>query len=268
VAAGALADGTVAYYRRHHQAWSKIFGEKPLEEILPLDLMLFGVSWHRVQAVKRLFRWAVDSGIAATNPVASVKKPPAGERKRILNRGEQARALRSTNRPFREFLLAIRESMARPQEVRDLDWQDLRYTDAGVMYAVKSEFKGRRRRRDPSARRVIPMSLRLRRLIERRSRRLNRKCSGRIFRNTRGQPWTTNATRIAMAAARARAGLVDGGERVVCYTWRHTAATAATLKGLRDKILAELLGHTSTRTTARYQHVDAVELVDLYCSLA
>ena len=48
---------------------------------------------------------------------------------------------------------------------------------------------------------------------------------------------------------------------MVCYTWRHSAATEATLRGIRDRVLAELLGHASTRMTERYQHLDFADLV-------
>jgi integrase/recombinase XerD len=53
---------------------------------------------------------------------------------------------------------------------------------------------------------------------------------------------------------------IDLADDVVPYTLRHTAATRATVAGVRDKLLAELLGHTSTRTTARYQHPNVEDL--------
>jgi integrase len=44
------------------------------------------------------------------------------------------------------------------------------------------------------------------------------------------------------------------GENVVAYTFRHTAATRACTSGVPDPVLADLMGHTSTDTTRRYQH--------------
>ena len=44
------------------------------------------------------------------------------------------------------------------------------------------------------------------------------------------------------------------GENVVAYTLRHTAATRACTSGVPDRVLADLMGHTSTDTTRRYQH--------------
>jgi integrase len=269
VQSGAMAPGTRAYYLRHHKNFDKNFGERQLQSIRPIDLMLWGTSWHRVQAVKRLFKWSVEAGIADNNPVAAVPKPPPGQRNRVLGRRDQSKALRTALRPFREFLMGMRGTMARPQEIRELKWDELHYNAVGAMYGVQHEFKGRRRRRNQLTRRIIPISPRLQRLIERIGRRPGRRVLPFIFLNSRRRPWSANAARLAMARLRRRVGLdVAGDEKIVCYSWRHTAATAATMAGLRDKILAELMGHTSTRTTARYQHLDATELLDAYRIIA
>jgi site-specific recombinase XerD len=45
---------------------------------------------------------------------------------------------------------------------------------------------------------------------------------------------------------------------------RHTGATAAVRAGIRDFALAELLGHASTRTTARYVHLQPDDLRGLF----
>lgn len=257
---GAMAKGTHAYYLHHLSNWSAKFGDTDVSLIRPIDLMLWGKCWHAVQAVKRLFRWAEDAGLIVASPVARVRKPPAGRRTRVLDRREQLQALRRANRPFRYFLLALRESIARPQEVRELRWSELVQLPSGMLYACQAEFKGRRRRSNPNATRVIPISPRLQRLLERLRRRRSSP-EGCIFVNTRGLPWTGNAVRIAMATLRIDAKLAGGEERVVCYTWRHTAATAATIRGLPDRVLADLMGHTTTRTTARYQHLKAEDLL-------
>ena len=257
---GAMAKGTHAYYLHHLSNWSAEFGDRDVSLVKPVDLMLWGTSWHAVQAVKRLFRWAEDAGVIVASPVARVRKPPSGRRTRVLDLREQLRALRRANRCFRDFLLAMRESIARPQEIRELRWTELVQLPSGMLYACQAEFKGRRRRTNPNATRIIPISPRLQRLLERLRRRRSAP-EGHIFLNTRGLPWTGNAVRIAMATLRIGAKLEAGGERVVCYTWRHTAATAATIRGLPDRVLADLMGHTTTRTTARYQHLKAEDLV-------
>lgn len=262
---GVMARGTFFYYRLHFAAFCQLHGAKPVVELKPIDLMLWGTYWHRVQAIKRLFKWGLEAGIVPVNPVAHVPKPPPGQRNRVLSPIEQCRALRGANREFRGFLQALRGSIARPLEIRDLVWPQLVRTASGILYICQAEFKGRRRRKNPHAKRVIPVSARLGRLLVR-LRRRRPESRGHVFLNTAGQAWTGNAVRIAMAELRGRVGLAagDDDEHVVCYTWRHTAATAATARGLRDRVLAELMGHTSTRTTARYQHLSADQVLVAY----
>ena len=58
------------------------------------------------------------------------------------------------------------------------------------------------------------------------------------FFNAKIAPWTANAVRLRVARLRLRAGLAPdgGGEEVVAYTLRHTAATEASARGLRDRL--------------------------------
>ena len=85
-----------------------------------------------------------------------------------------------------------------------------------------------------------------------------------MFLDSDGHPWTANAVRCRMRRLRAKLdfGPDENGEQVVAYTMRHTAATRASSRGIRDKVLAELMGHTSTMTTQRYQHLQADHLAD------
>ena len=62
-----------------------------------------------------------------------------------------------------------------------------------------------------------------------------------------------------------KAGLNTEGERVVCYTLRHTGATNAMRAGIQTTLLAKIMGHAKVTTTQRYQHptsLDMVEAVD------
>ncbi len=52
----------------------------------------------------------------------------------------------------------------------------------------------------------------------------------------------------------------EHGENVVAYTLRHTGGTRATAQGVRDRVLADLMGHAQTTTTRRYQHLQTEHL--------
>lgn len=258
VAAGRARPRTLAYYRDQLEPFVRHAGAAlAVAELVPWHLEECKTGWHSVQAVQRLFNWGTRMGLVGFNPFAQVERPPPGRRRRVLDRGELARLLRCCPRPFRRFLIALRRTMARPQELRSLVWGQL---EASGRAFVLDDFKGKRRRRDGVELRVIALDGYTSRLLLRLRRGAGP--AAPVFVNRRGQAWTSNALRLAMRRARRRAGLDAGGELVVCYTLRHSGATEATAAGVGDRQLADLLGHASTRTTARYQHLRIGHLVE------
>lgn len=234
----------------------------PVAELIPWDLESFKSGWHSVQAVQRLLNWSVEMGLVKESPFARVSRPDPGRRERTLDRPELARLLRSTTRAFRRFLVAMYRTLARPGELRSLKWEHLH--ESGRFFQLRT-FKAKRKRKDrDGAGRVRQIALDgwMRRLVARLAQKPHAP-GDFVFLNCRGDPWNRNSLRCAMRKARSRAGLDHaGGERVVCYTLRHSAATEATARGVADRRLADVLGHTTTRTTARYQHLGAEALVD------
>lgn len=270
------AKNTVDNYKRYIRGFIKSTRNKALSKLKPLDLLKWGKTWHRIQAVQRLFGWAVnEADILKRNPFKTVKKPRPGERRRVLSRLQVVSILRNTDRHFRNFLLCMRETIARPQEVRAFRWESLHTPTSGIKLADAlcdgsaffslEEYKGRERRKDPSKPRVILLTPRLGRLLARLASKC-KKLQGEIFRNSRGKPWTSNAVRCRMRRLRKKLGLGADyrGEQIVAYTFRHTQATEAVVRGIRDRMLAELMGHTSTRTTARYQHLETDHLREAF----
>lgn len=265
---------TAAYYRHHLAGFAGLVGSQLASDIKRGVLIAWGKSWHRVQAVQRCYNWAVeDAELLPVNPFRRVRRPPMRERKRILDARGVVRLMRATTPAFRVFLLAARETFARPQEVRAITWESLQWPGQpldferaarrGHIVAVLHDYKARRLRHDPNTPRVLLISPRLGRYLVRR-RNVGHELEGPIFVNERGRPWTGNAVRQAMARLRRQLHLSADhrGEHVVAYTIRHSQATQAAAAGIRDRLLAELMGHTSVRTTARYQHLDVRHLQD------
>lgn len=270
------AKGTAANYKRYIESFIASVKDKPIENLKPIDLLKWGTTWHKIQAIQRLFSWGVnDAQVLKRNPFKSVKKPRLGERKRTMSRFEIVTLCRASDRCFRDFMIAMRETIARPQEIRGLRWEFLSVArsnqtvlDAlplGEAFIVLDKYKGKERRRDPSKPRIILISKRLGRLLERVARR-RKQLKGIVFANSKGQAWTSNAVRCRMRALRKKLALTNDhrGEPIVAYTFRHTQATEAAAKGVRDRVLAELMGHTSTRTTARYQHLEHEHLKEAF----
>lgn len=265
---------TVAVYRLYLERFVRFFGDVPLAKLTPANVTTWSQKFHPVQAVQRLLAWChKEERSIASNPLEGMRKLKTGVRLRILSPEETLALLRGTDRAFRPFLVALRESIARPQEIRAVRPCDIRAAGgrpatedellAGEAFFELGAGKGFERRSDQSSVRIIPISPRLGRLLDRLLRH-DRAVTEPIFRNGRGRPWTANAVRCRLRRLRVRIGLeADArGERVVAYSFRHTGATAAAAAGLRDFTLARVLGHASTRTTARYVHLQAADVID------
>jgi integrase len=117
---------TLYYYRHHIQRFlDAIGGCRQAATVLPHEVEMFKTSWHSVQTAQRLYNWGATMGLVKENPIRTVKKPEVGQRQRILSPLETAHLLRAADRAFRPFLLAMRHTIARPQEVRALQWKHL-----------------------------------------------------------------------------------------------------------------------------------------------
>ena len=71
--------------------------------------------------------------------------------------------------------------------------------------------------------------------------------TGRVFRNTRGEPFTPNGISEAMRRIYRLAGV-----RGSCYSGRRTAATNMVDRGVNIRVVQEFLGHSNLATTAAY----------------
>lgn len=256
------------YLTRLYQA----VGDLDVSKISPAVVLSWCPKFHGVVSVQRLCSWLHrEARLLKTNPLAGMRKPRIGQRSRVLSRDEITRLLRASRPQLRAVLLCLRETIARPQEVRVLKWSNLRLPGgrlfdlpalvAGECFFFLNHFKGKDRRGDWKKVRVIPVSPRLGRLLARLwgpGRDLDQFC----FLNTAGEAWTPNAVRCGVRRLRGRNLIPDdgSGENWVAYSFRHSGATELASRGVRDFVLAELMGHSSTRTTARYVHVQPVKL--------
>lgn len=264
---------TVSVYRHYFEKFLKEVGDREASRVTKSDLAAWAVTWHQSQAIVRLYRWACDdAALLKTNPVAKFQHPPKGERRRVLSKREQTKLLGEADEDFRDLLIAYQQTFARPGELRRVTWNDLypkvspkalkNKLKNGDAFLVLWDYKNRRSRRLPNAPRVILLSPKVGRLI---CKLMGRKHADadNIFKTARGVAWTANALRCRWRRLRAKLGFTRdaNGEQIVPYTWRHTGATEASAHGIRDRILADVLGHVETSTTKRYQHLQTADLL-------
>lgn len=194
---------------------------------------------HWIRTARAVLRWSYDQGWARVLPkLPKLPKGAHAERDvdpadlwRVLDaiQGNAGRALR--------FMAAVG---ARPSEVCGLQWAHV-HADVGV--CVLPEHKTAERTDEPRALFLtddahealagMPPS------------------AGPVFRNRHGAPYTSGGLRAILRYA-ARRVLK---RTLTPYQLRHTFAQTASEKDVPVDVLARLLGHTTTRTTAIYYRV-------------
>jgi len=263
---------TTGAYRHYFESFLKAAGDQLLRDRVPATIKLGAKTWHRASALKRLFAWAtVEARVLDENPIVGMALPARGKRRRVASRSESITMLRRSKADLRKLLIAYRETFARPGEMRRVQWEDLRFGNGaetpeknladGSAYFLLHDFKDAAKRIHADAVRVILISPRLGRMLNR-LRRATPGARGAIFRTRRGKTWSANALRCRMRRLREQTGIVRDarGETIVPYTFRHTGATICAAAGVRDRQLADLLGHVETRTTSRYVHLSPDDL--------
>lgn len=257
-----IASSTRQWYRHQFSKLRRAAGKFPAAELRAHHLISVDFSYHFVRALKALYRWAADEELVPKSPFGKLRTPSCGQRNRTLTRKEMLRLYRAAGPSFRRFLFLAAHTLARPGELRLLKWGEVNLQERCLLL---TEFKAKERRRDGVKVRAIPLDRPATRMLGNlRDRRTDLAPDAPVLLAPKGRAWTRNGLRCAMRSARKKAGLDDAaGERVVCYTLRHTGATEATRRGMRDIALARRMGHTSTRTTARYQHLDTADLVQM-----
>ncbi len=192
-------------------------------------------------AAFRVFSWAKDEGVLTENPLAGMKRPKPPSRQRAMSEDEFTKLHENAGGPFADYLSALRETGARPKELRDLLWTQVE-EDKLVLTKHKTSRKVKKAR-------VIILTEAMRAMIQR----LRGNGHTHVFLNTEGQPWTMNAVRLQMTRLRERLGLAKD---LCAYLCRHGFGTRAILNGVNPLVVAELMGHNSLEMVSKvYVHL-------------
>jgi integrase len=229
-------------------------GELPASQIKPIHMTRWVDSkpkWksarrHSQQTVKQAFSWAKQQGLIESNSFADVKLPPKRSRELLLT-AEQISGIFAAVKDveFRNYLVALQESGARPSEVARVKTEDF---DPSLGIWVLNQHKTSAKTGKP---RVIYLSPRLLELSRTMS---EQRPDGLLFPNRTGKPFSRNAIRCRFR--RLREKLPHLGY-ICAYLFRHSFATTALENGVGVAQVAELLGHKSTEMVMRhYGHLN------------
>ena len=243
----------------------EFLGDKLVSSCLPihldqwLDQQTTWGPWSQSSAAKTIrtcFNWGVNQGIIQANPFKGVRRAD-GDRRRPITDDEYQSLLRHTasgygkrQRPspaarFRQVMVFLRFSGARPQEAYRLRWTDIDFDRAEI---VLVDHKTARTQKVPRPR-IIPLHpvvVKLLLWIRR------RESNEFVFVNHRGKPWDRTTLSQRLQSAREAAGIPSDAK---LYGLRHNFGTMAIVNGVDLMTLAQLLGHTRTKQTEYYVHL-------------
>jgi len=213
--------------------------------------------------VQRAFNWAVKQKIIATNPFAGVGHNE-GHRRRPLTREEFQAILRASvgrgkRRPtpaarFRQILVFLWFTGARPAEAAGLRWENIDFRNC-VIELERHKTSRTQSKPKPRVIALSPVVVKLLASIRRRGE------GEHVFLTFRNTPWNKNSLALRVRRARNKAGIPAEAK---LYGARHAFGTRAIRNGVNLKVLAEMMGHTTTAMTEHYVHLadDHQHLVD------
>jgi len=238
--------------RRIFALFCKRFGPALVADVIGADLVDFVQAQERVKAGNTIDRWyrtikrpfceAERLGMIMRSPFKGVRSPKGNEG-RDLTVPEFRQLLRSATPAFRRVLTFLRFSGARPAELIGLLWCHVLIDEKVILlWQHKTVHKTGKPRRIYLNSVLVKLLVAMKRKSE----------SEFVFVNSYGGQWKTRALCKNVAKIREKAGLPDD---VKLYGTRHMHGTGAIVNGVDIATLAQLMGHTNTRTTERYIHL-------------
>lgn len=243
------------FYRECVKPYIKHLGEKaedPAENMKPYQVNEY-ISAHPtwsdtyknvvVGAINRPYNWGCDCGHIEKNPIKKAFKPSTESRKTYA-KPEDIDAMLSHLHPddsFRDFLTFLWHSFSRPQEVRHIEARHVDLAN-GLIVFPKKESKGKRRER------CILLLKTTQPIIERL---VKQYPEGKLFRDSRGNPWSKSAVCWRFNALSEKIG-----KCLTSYTCRHGGINMALEEGKSITDIAAASGHVDATMISRvYSHV-------------
>jgi len=197
-----------------------------------------------LRVLRRVLRLAVEWGIAPTAPKIRLLR---GEhhRERVVTPDEESRYLAAAGDQMADIATVLIDTGMRPEENSRLRWESVSWTNGhcGTLQVTHGK--------TAAARRMLPMSPRVRRLLERRWQSANNPAEGWVWASATAsghvEPSTTKKQHQ-------RALRLSGVRPFVLYSLRHTFLTRLGEAGCDAWTLARIAGHSSIAISARYVH--------------
>ena len=197
-----------------------------------------------LRVLRRVLHLAVEWGVLESVPKIELL---SGERRRerVVTMEEEARYLAAAPPLLASVAAILADTGLRPDECHRLRWEDITWANGrnGTMLVTHGK--------TAAARRVLPMSPRVRSLLEQRWVAVARPSEGWIW------PAPTKTGRIdhsSLKKQHTRTLKLSGVRPFVLYSLRHTFLTRLGESGCDAWTLARVAGHSSVAISSRYVH--------------
>ena len=254
------APSTYELRERYLLAFLHYSGDRPVSAVDKLTLAGFH-GWAKkhhsksqnggnifLRNVKSMFLWAEDMDICRC-PVRRFpympESPPETKRFTDEELALLLDAIKRMSPDFHDMILFALLTGLRPQEVRELERSHIQDDTPGEEYLDFAKHKTAKWTREP-VKRTVPLVPEALEIIERQvSQHAWRR---HVFLNEAGRPYTASVFRQRLKRWCERAGIRPRSP----YALRHTFGSAEAEADVNQAVLAQIMGHTQLRTTARY----------------
>jgi integrase len=217
---------------------------------------------NSLRVLRRILNLAVEWSVLGTAPKVKVL---SGERRRerVVSADEEAKYLAAAPEPLASIASLLADTGMRPEECFRLRWEDVTWVNGrnGVLLVTRGK--------TAAARRVIPMTPRVRAILESRWEVAGKLLEGWVWpaptrsghvepSSLRKQHTKTFKTLAEEAAKRNEKPV----RRFVLYSLRHTFLTRLGQSGCDVWTLARIAGHSSINISARYVHPSEDAVLD------
>jgi integrase len=209
---------------------------------------------RELQALRRAFHLAVEWGVIVTAPKIKMLSGEA-RRERVVSSEDEARYLAAAPEPLRSIAIVLFDSGLRPEELFRLQWENLTWTNGrhGTLQVTHGK--------TAAARRLVPMTPRVRAVLEDRWKESRRPVDGWIWPAGTLSGHVEPST-IRKAHSRAFDVIAEHAKEndqkpvvsFVLYSARHTFLTRLGESGCDAWTLARIAGHSNIAMSARYVH--------------
>jgi integrase len=209
---------------------------------------------NSLRVLLRILNLAVEWNVLSAAPKLKIL---SGEthRERVITPEEEARYLLAASELLGSIASVLSDTGMRPEECFRLNWENVRWSSGryGVLLVTRGKTS--------AARRVIPMTPRVRTLLESRWEKAGKAEEGWLWpaqtRSGHVEPSSLRKQHANAFKALAKAAVNESAKSVrpfVLYSFRHTFLTRLGESGCDAWTLARIAGHSSIAISARYVH--------------